>query len=132
MRVPAGAMAMTVMGEVVHSPGFDAAFPVAVTAILPGRRAIAHARFRSPQDREIADYFPRLRPALGARRELEGVAHGHALLEARATVGTLVFVQSHVADGGEAGSLGQPARILRILARNERGRLARGHALRHA
>lgn len=97
VRVPTGAVAMAVVCEVIRARGLGIALAFPVTAVLPGRRAVAHPGLRSPHDREVPDDLPCLRAARRARRELQGVAHRHALLEALAALGTLVFVKSHAA-----------------------------------
>jgi hypothetical protein len=95
VRVPAGPVAVPVVREVVRPSVIEAAFPVPVTAVLPRRGTIPDACLRTSHDREVPDDLLRLPAAIGAGRELEGVAHGHALLEALAALWTLVFVESH-------------------------------------
>ena len=97
--MPAGAVAVAMMREVVRPPGVEGAlaFTVAVTAVLPRRGTVADTRLCASNDREVPDDLLRLRAARRAGKELEGVAHGHALLEALATFRAVVFVESHQA-----------------------------------
>lgn len=95
--MPTRAVAVAMMREVVRPTGVElaSAFPIAVTAVFPRCGAIANTRLCASNDREVPDDLLRLRAARRAGKELEGVAHGHALLEALATLGAVVFVESH-------------------------------------
>ena len=97
--MPAGAVAVAMMREVVRPPGVEVAraFPIAVTAVFPRCGAIANTRLCASNHREVPDDLLGLRAARRAGKELEGVAHGHALLEALATVRAVVFIESHQA-----------------------------------
>lgn len=97
--MPTRAVAVAMMREVVRPTGVEGAlaFTVAVTAVLPGCRAIPNTRLCASNDREVPDDLLRLRPARRTGKELESVTHGHALLEALATFRAVVFVESHEA-----------------------------------
>ena len=99
VRMPAGAVAMAMVGEVIRAAGIEVAVAIrlAITAVFPGGGTIAHPRLGATHHREVPDDLLRLRAAAGAGRELQGVAHRHALLETLTAIRALVFVESHAA-----------------------------------